>query len=117
VVSGLTVTSVRRLKKLWSGVDKQLQAALADMEALMSRENNFAAIRNALRSVRAARVRCGAEEGRLVTTPSADTRARNRGGGQIAPPALPYPGLFLTDLAFIDSGNSDLLPGTEVRPA
>jgi len=63
VVSGLTVTSVRRLKKLWSGVDRQMQAALADMEALMSRENNFAAIRNVLRSVRATRMYCGPEEG------------------------------------------------------
>ena len=35
---------------------------------------------------------------------------------QLQPPMLPYLGPFLTDLAFIEQGNSNLLPGTEVRP-
>lgn len=34
---------------------------------------------------------------------------------KIQPPALPYLGVYLTDMTFVDQGNPDLLTGTQVR--
>ena len=54
VVSGLTVSAVRRLKKSWAAVDKSIPTILAELESLMSRDNNFGSMRAALLAVRKA---------------------------------------------------------------
>lgn len=33
---------------------------------------------------------------------------------RIQPPALPYLGIYLTDMVFVDQGNPDFLPGTQL---
>jgi len=33
---------------------------------------------------------------------------------KVQPPALPYLGVYLTDMIFVDQGNSDTLPGTVI---
>ena len=113
VVSGLTVSAVRRLKKLWASVDRTLPSTVTELETLMSRDGNFATLRATLLTVTPRRVpRLWPAQ---LTDPMLPTvSAKERCCCQIRPPALPYLGLFLTDMAFIDQGNSDLLPGTEL---
>jgi hypothetical protein len=51
VVSGLTLTAVRRLTKLWASVDRTVPATLDELSALIARDGNFGNLRTALGKV------------------------------------------------------------------
>lgn len=79
VCSALESSSIHRLKKTWARIDASVKNKFKEMKGIISGSNNFACIRERVRSV--------------------------------PPPCLPYIGIYLTDLTFIEDGNSDELNG------
>jgi len=77
IISGLQNAAVHRLKKTWEMIGTRERKEYERMLELVSRNNNYRAIRRAILDVK--------------------------------PPCIPYIGVFLTDLTFIEDGNPDFL--------
>eukprot|EP01096_Ripella_sp_DP13-Kostka_P006829 TRINITY_DN2466_c0_g1_i8.p1 TRINITY_DN2466_c0_g1~~TRINITY_DN2466_c0_g1_i8.p1 ORF type:complete len:953 (-),score=400.95 TRINITY_DN2466_c0_g1_i8:17-2875(-) len=77
IISGLQNSSIFRLRQLWSSLDKQHQKTYEQLQAVVSRDQSYKALRAQLHS--------------------------------LDPPCVPYLGVYLTDLIFIEDGNPDFL--------
>ncbi|KAG7896506.1 hypothetical protein KL908_001020 [Ogataea polymorpha] len=80
IISGLSSTSISRLKKTWVLVPKHLVANFEKMDQLMSIGKNYSEYRSILKVV-----------------------------NEDPEPCLPFLGMYLSDLRFLTDGNSDYL--------
>ncbi|KAG7878067.1 hypothetical protein KL937_004215 [Ogataea polymorpha] len=80
IISGLSSTSISRLKKTWVLVPKHLVANFEKMDQLMSIGKNYSEYRSILKFV-----------------------------NEDPEPCLPFLGMYLSDLRFLTDGNSDYL--------
>ena len=79
IISGLQNSSIHRLRQLWTSLDKQHQKTYDQLQAVVSRDQSYKALRAQLHS--------------------------------LDPPCVPYLGVYLTDLIFIEDGNPDFVQG------
>jgi son of sevenless-like protein len=77
--SGLSLTSVYRLKKTWNAIEEEYKQKYVKLHRTISRDKNFAEIRTKIKNVK--------------------------------PPCIPYIGLYLTDLTFIEEDNAKYVNG------
>ncbi|KAG7738219.1 hypothetical protein KL932_003826 [Ogataea haglerorum] len=80
IISGLSSTSISRLKKTWVLVPKHLMANFEKMDQLMSIGKNYSEYRSILKFV-----------------------------NEDSEPCLPFLGMYLSDLRFLTDGNPDYL--------
>ena len=101
VLSGLNSAAVRRMKKTFGGIGPGYAKKLKSMEDLLSHRYSFRAYRFCLfLSFSFFWVLLG------VDLFNKDCREHLH---TIAPPCIPYMGIYLTDLTFILDGNSDII--------
>jgi len=85
ILSALQSASVHRLRQTWDLLPPKTWEIFQSFLTLLEPEGNFLNYREALRI------------------------ARHKG------PVVPYLGLYLTDLVFIEDGNPDFIPGTKLH--
>jgi hypothetical protein len=86
ILAGLNMSPVVRLKESWESIPEKYMEILKSLDELMSSKINFKTYRSELASI----------------TESHKTDD---------PPILPYLGIYLRDLTFMDDGNPDYIEG------
>ena len=85
IVASLSTSSIQRLRKTWEGLSEESVASLHELELLMSTESNYSQYRKLAR--------------RLM--------------GRV--PSIPYLGLYLKDITFINDGNPKRVQNGQVN--
>ncbi|KAL6072419.1 Ras guanine nucleotide exchange factor, variant 2 [Balamuthia mandrillaris] len=79
VLAGLNLHPVQRLKQTWSNLSPKYQESMKNLEALMENKHNYKNYRDRLNYIK-----------------------------EIGQPTLPYLGVYLRDLTFIEEGNNTI---------